>query len=307
METDERLGGSGDSDAITRRTTSAADWRVRTGRNGYPGRAGRWAQYDLDEESTVKHDERQAAARTAEPPSAVRNLVRAAFGGPPFAAQHLLRQRYLRRHTQEVERFSDNLPPVQPATDGTAPQTRDDGCGPILARTHSVTIRDSRMTPAELMTRFRHAPNEFVPRHIAGFFSQGEPACDLVAGDELVVEIPGPWNGPIRVDSANETEVMLITLPGHMEAGHIRFRTRCTEDGDVEFEIRSWARAGDELFRRLHVGVKLAHEAQTAMWAHTCDRAVAVSGGRRHSAILSTTETLLGSSIESDEPQRPGT
>lgn len=259
----------------------------------------------------MNHDERQAADQASEPSSAARNLVRAAFGGPPFAAQHLLRQRYLRRRTQEVERLSDTLPPARPATDGTLPQTRDDGCGPIVARSHSVTIRDSKLSPVELMARFRHAPNEFVPRHIAGFFSQGEPAYDLAPGDELVVEIPGPWNGPIRVDSTNDTEVMLITLPGHMEAGHIRFRTRLTEDGDIEFEIRSWARAGDELFRRLHVGVanvgvRIAHEAQTAMWAHTCDRAVAVSGGRRHSPILSTTETLLGSSIEAGEVQRSG-
>lgn len=257
----------------------------------------------------MNHDERQAADGASEPSSTIRNLARAAFGGPPFAAQHLLRLRYLRRHTSDVESFSDELPPVGPATDGTTPQTRDDGCGPILARTHSVTIRDSELTPAELMERFRREPNEFVPRHIAGFFSQGEPVRDLVPGDELVVEIPGPWNGPIRVDSVNDTEVMFVTLPGHMEAGHIRFRTRHTDDGDVEFEIRSWARAGDELFRRLHVGVahvgvRIAHEAQTAMWAHTCDRAVAVSGGRRRSPIVSTTETLLGSSIEADDGER---
>ena len=255
----------------------------------------------------MQHDERQAADQAPEPSSAIRNLVRAAFGGPPFAAQHLLRLRYLRRHTHDVQRFSDDLPPVQPAPGGTTPQTRDHGCGPILARTHSVTIRDAELTPVELMARFRQDPNEFVPRHIAGFFSKGEPARDLAPGDELVVEIPGPWNGPIRVDSANATEVMLITLPGHMEAGHIRFRTRSTDDGDLEFEIRSWARAGDELFRRLHVGVRLAREAQTAMWAHTCDRAVAVSGGRRHSPILSTTETLVGSSIEIAERQRTDT
>ena len=255
----------------------------------------------------MNEDHEQARERVPEPSSTVRNLVRLAFGGPPFAAQHLFRQRYLRRLARDVTNFSDDLPSTSPATTGTTPQTRDDGCGPIVARTHSVTICDSTMSPAELMARFRQAPNDFVPRHIAGFFSQGEPACDLAPGDELVVEIPGPWNGPIRVDSTSETDVMFITLPGHMEAGHIRFRTRNVGDGDVEFEIRSWARAGDELFRRLHVGVRIALEAQTAMWAHTCDRAVAVSGGRRRSPILSTTETLLGSSIEAAERRRSRT
>ncbi len=259
----------------------------------------------------MKVDERQAAVQVSEPSSTFRNLMRAAFGAPPFAAQHLLRQRYLRRSKREVERFPDTLPTVRPATVGTVPQTRDDGCGPIVARTHSVIIRDSKKSPAELMARFRNSPNDFVPRHIAGFFSQGRPAYDLKPGDELVVEIPGPWNGPIRVDSSNDTEMMFITLPGHMEAGHIRFRTRRTDDGDVEFEIRSWARAGDELFRRLHVGVahvgvRIAHEAQTAMWAHTCDRAVAISGGRPHSLILSTTETLLDSNIQTGDVQRSG-
>lgn len=250
------------------------------------------------------HGQSPASDPAFEPSSLVRNMARLAVGAPPFVAQHVLRQRYLRRRTLDVDVLSDSLPPVLPLTDGTAPQTRDDGCGPIVARTHSVTIRDAQLSAAELMAEFRRAPNRFVPWHIAGFFSNGEPATELAPGDQLVVELPGPWNGPVRVDSATDTELMLITLPGHMEAGHIRFRTSTTADGDIVFEIRSWARAGDELFRRLYLGVRLAHEAQTAMWAHTCDRAVAVSGGRRRSPISSSTETLRDSSIEAVEIER---
>lgn len=171
--------------------------------------------------------------------SGVRNLVRATFGGPPFVAQHLLRQRYLRRRTSVVEALPDALPSLLPTTDGTLPQTREDGCGPIIARTHSVTIRDSQKSATELMALFLRDPNDFVPRHIAGFFGSGKPARDVALGDELLVEVPGPWNGPIRVDMVGESEVMFITLPGHMEAGHIRFRTRQIADGEVEFEIRS--------------------------------------------------------------------
>lgn len=224
-----------------------------------------------------------------------RNVWRATLGAPPLLAQHAWRQRYIERINSDEVAFSEAMPPAQPATTGSTVQKRDDGCGPIVMRTFEARITDPVLTPVELMGTFRRRPNDFVPRHIAGFVDGDSAVESMQVGDEFTVEIPGPWNGPVRVDAIDDTSVMLVTLDGHMEAGHIRFAVVKADADGYRFQVRSWARAGDEMFHHLHLVVGIAHEAQTAMWVHTCDRAVAVSGGRRRSRITARTETLLDS------------
>ncbi len=231
-----------------------------------------------------------------------RNVARAAIGTPPFLGQHALRQRYLDRRSADVEHFSEPSPDVD-LTDSHAPkssaiQSRADGCGPLVSRVYSVEIIEPELTAEELLARFAGRPEDFVPRHIAGFFIDDRPATSLSVGDEVVVEIPGPWNGPVRVVDMGATSMLLATLDGHMEAGLIRFKVDGRPGtGRLRFEIRSWARAGDEFFKQLHLSIRLGQEAQTAMWVHTCDRAVAISGGRRVAPIRATTETLKDSEV----------
>lgn len=244
---------------------------------------------------TTSTDARDDAGHTR----TLRNALRAAYGTPPFLVQHGWRQRYVNRRDEDVDAFSERMPPAQPSTTGSSTQTRNDGSGPIVMRTFEVRIAHPELSSSDLMTAFRQRPNDFVPRHIAGFMRGDDDVDSMSPGDEFVVEIPGPWNGPVRVDAVDETSVLLVTLDGHMEAGHIRFAVLEDEDGAYRFQIRSWARAGDELFRQLHLVVGIAHEAQTAMWVHTCDRAVVVSGGRRRAAISARTERLVGSNLDS--------
>lgn len=40
-------------------------------------------------------------------------------------------------------------------------------------------------------------------------------------GDEFVVRMPGPWDGPVRVVRRDESSFRLATLDGHLEAGEI--------------------------------------------------------------------------------------
>ena len=165
-----------------------------------------------------------------------------------------------------------------------------------MVRRYSVEIAGAS-APA-LLERLTALPNSFVPSHIAGFMVDGAPAADLALGDELLVEIPGPWNGPVRVDSLDASSMMLVTLDDHMEAGQIEFRAEPSGTDGAVFIITSWARAGDAAFAFAHLHLKVGAELQLAMWAHTCDRAVAVSGGARVSAIRTATEILEGSDIE---------
>ena len=103
-------------------------------------------------------------------------------------------------------------------------------------------------------------------------------------GDEFVVRMPGPWDGPVRVVHRDATSFRLATLQGHLEAGQIEFRG--PPDGDaLRFEIESWARAGDRLADVMYNKLRLAKEIQLNMWTHFCIRAAALAGGRPQGGI----------------------
>lgn len=231
--------------------------------------------------------------------SVVRNGVRAVVTIPPFLVRHAWRNRHVERSSSDVDELSESPPPTSSHPRG---QRREDGVGPIVMRTYEIDIFDPRLDATQLIELFRADPNRINSNLVAGFVRDDQPARALQRGDDLVVELPGPWNGPVHVDRANADQVILATLDGHMEAGHIRFDTHQIS-GNAEvasgysFRIRSWARAGDVAFAAVHLGVPIGRELQTAMWTAMCDLAVEAAGGRRSGKIRVSTEMLRNSSI----------
>ncbi len=157
-------------------------------------------------------------------------------------------------------------------------------------RTFSIDIVGPDGDGPALIAQLIEDPNRFCPNGIASFVRDDRGVKALAVGDEVVVELPGPWDGPVRVERADEA-LLLQTLDGHMEAGHIRFDTVPIEGG-YRFRVRSWARAGDRAFLLLHLLTKVAWEAQTAMWVQMCLRAGEISGGRRVGQLVVHAEVL---------------
>ncbi len=212
----------------------------------------------------------------------------------------LVSWRYLWRttvlHRWEGEGATVDYPPeLPPAVADDAIQHVTDGVGPLLHRRYRVRIRGTRCTPKQLMRRFVADLNAVVPSEVAFFRqlsgSQGPPQL----GDEYVVRMPGPWDGPVRVVWTDAQSLRLATLRGHLEAGQIEFRTSCDDDA-LLFEIESWARAGDWLAHVAYNYVRLAKEIQLNMWTHCCLRACEIAGGRPDGGIFITTHrvTTLG-------------
>ncbi len=231
----------------------------------------------------------------------VRNTIRTVVTVPPFLAQHAWRSRDIERSHADVPEFSEAAPTPRPHT---RLQHRDDGVGPEFMRSYSVTIEDPVLSSFDVMEQFRTDPNHFNSNLVAGFVVDDHPKRGLCVGDEFVVEIPGPWNGPVVVERSDDDQVLLATLHGHMEAGHIRFAVVAgPSDGGIDdttaptgfdFRITSWARGGDSVSTALHVG-GIGKELQAAMWTAMCDRAVAIAGGRRSGKIRVVTEELIAS------------
>ena len=206
----------------------------------------------------------------------------------------LISWRYLWRITPVYRRDDDggpdDLPPPLPdGVDRENVQGLDDGYGPLLHRRYAVRLTGSRMTPEQAVARLAADPNTAAPEDAAVFVKSREEgghssSGGMEVGDEYVVRMPGPWDGPVRVVHRTPTSFRFVTLKGHLEAGEIEFRARC-EDGELVFEIESWARSGDRVSNLLYNKLLLAKEIQLNLWTETCLGVARNSGGRLRGGV----------------------
>jgi len=157
------------------------------------------------------------------------------------------------------------------------------GIGLVLHRAYAVRIADSAIKPAALIDLVAADLNRASPE-MAVFRRTGGAGDRMETGDEFVVRMPGPWDGPVRVVRREPDSFRLATLDGHLEAGEIEFRA--ARDGDVlSFEIESWAGAGDRLAAQLSNELGLAKQIQPTTWSHFCVRVAALAGGRPQGGV----------------------
>jgi hypothetical protein len=213
--------------------------------------------------------------------------LRTVLGWPTGIA--VVSWRYLWRtiplHRSEEIGTRADLPTLEYDTAGFADrlQPLGAGVGPVLHRVYSVRIAGTSITPPALMDLVAGRLNQASPE-MAKFRKTRGAQDALREGDEFVVRMPGPWDGPVRVVRRDAASFRLATLAGHLEAGEIEFRAENLGDG-LRFEIESWARAGDRLSALLYNNLRLAKEIQLNMWSHFCVRAARIAGGRPQGGI----------------------
>jgi hypothetical protein len=185
--------------------------------------------------------------------------------------------------TEEPGGHADLPDPVEGAdTDRLQPLAA--GVGPMLHRSYAVRITDSDMKPQALIDLVAGHLNQASPEMAVFRKTRGVQDDKLRRGEEFVVRMPGPWDGPVRVVRREPDSFRLATLESHLEAGEIEFRA--ARDGDaLTFGIESWARAGDKLSALLYNRLRLAKEIQLNMWSHVCVRAAALAGGRPRGGV----------------------
>jgi Domain of unknown function (DUF1990) len=183
-------------------------------------------------------------------------------------------------HRSEEWGSADDLPPNLPeaAIDDDV-QRIEDGVGPLFHRLYRARIRDARLSPEELIECLRADPNRATPTELARFLKVGEGNGPLGVGEELVVRMPGPWDGPVRVTATTATSFRFATLSGHLESGQIEFRAT-QADQMLRFEIESWARSGDRLSNLLYHHLRMAKEVQLHMWTSFLEQVAKIAGGR---------------------------
>jgi uncharacterized protein (UPF0548 family) len=139
------------------------------------------------------------------------------------------------------------------------------------------------------MAKVQSDPNRPAPR-FARFQKVLGEGDTLAVGDEFVVRMPGPWDGPVRVAEVNADSFRLTTLEGHLEAGQIWFRAGDAEDGALIFEIESWARSSTRVTHVLYHTLRMSKEVQAHMWISFLEGVTGLANGRMQGGVTIETE-----------------
>jgi uncharacterized protein (UPF0548 family) len=195
-------------------------------------------------------------------------------------------------------RAEDAGPPLPQGIDLERIQREADGAGALFHRVYETSIRGSGLSAAELIAKIAGDLDALAPSELARFEKvRGEQGV-LRAGDEYVVRLPGPWDGPVRVAAVEAESFRLVTLDGHLEAGQIEFRAYSTARS-IEFTIESWARSGDRLSDLLYSRVRMSKEVQLHMWTSVLQRVVELARGRMDGGVRVLTRRVAAGE---DEP-----
>jgi uncharacterized protein (UPF0548 family) len=198
--------------------------------------------------------------------------------------------RYLWRTTplyrkEEEGSWAEDGPPVLPDDVSRAGlQPPSDGAGPLYHRRYQAQIRGSALSPEDLVGRVAADPDRAAPSEFATFKKTLGEDGEMAVGDEYLVRMPGPWDGPVRVVERGPRVFRLATLEGHLEAGQIAFSADRRGEG-LLFSIESWARGGDRLSNLLYDRFRISKEIQFHMWTSFLERVVRLSGGQRDGGL----------------------
>jgi hypothetical protein len=214
----------------------------------------------------------------------LRTAVRWPLGVAVTTFTYMWRVTPIHRSEREGTWPEDGPPPVDATIERDGFQRPEDGSGPLFRRRYHARIAHAAISAAELMRDVKRDPNRVAPGALAHFEKLAGSDGELQAGDEFLVRMPGPWDGPIRVVETTPTSFRFATLDGHLEAGQIEWRAS-DEDGALVFEIESWARGGDRLSHLLHDRLRMAKEVQLHMWTSVLERVARRTGGELDDGI----------------------
>ncbi len=243
--------------------------------------------------------------RRQRPLRVIRTATRWPLGVGLTSLRYLWRTTPVHRWEMAGTMDRDCAPPLPDGLDRAEIQTVDEGVGPLLHRLYRTRIKTPQLGSEELIRRIGEDLDLVAPSEFASFQKLHGGKGSLTVGDEYVVRMPGPWDGPVQVVATSPTSFRLATLDGHLEAGQIEFRAEQGHRG-LDFVIESWARSGDRLSDLLYTHLRLAKEVQLHMWTSVLERIVAIAGGRMDGGVRITTKMVVADDgPKAGQEQRP--
>ena len=145
------------------------------------------------------------------------------------------------------------------------------GYGRLIHRRYSIEF-ECNQPHHDVLAEISHDLNLFCNEAMASFEKLTGASDCMAVGDEYVIRISGPWNGPVRVIDKDETSFSLATRDDHLEAGFIEFKLTGQPEKGCRLTIQSWATAGGPLVWLTYSAFRVTKLAQTAMWTEFCTK-----------------------------------
>lgn len=188
--------------------------------------------------------------------------------------------RFARRKmpVEEVGAESVNLSPLP--VEEPDPEHREAvlGIGPALHRIYAATVCEPKLDAERLLAIIAADPNVIAPTEVLRFEKKsGEPGR-LREGDELLIRMAGPWNGPVKVTARSRRHIRLAATRGHAQLGQFELRAR-DDPGGIALEVQTRERAAGPGFRLLQ-RTGLIRRMQSYTWAHMLENGARLAGGR---------------------------
>jgi len=197
--------------------------------------------------------------------------------------RYMWRTTPMARREVQLEPGAAEPPPLPEDFNLDGVQTHEDGVGTLFHRRYRIRIAEPDCSAADVIADLHDDLDAFAPSELARFLRvSGNGRC--AAGDEYVVRMPGPWDGPVRVVDVSDASIRLATLDGHLEAGQIEFRA-ADDNGELVFTIESWARSSTRLTDFLYDRARMSKEVQVHMWVSFLERVRDRARGRRSGPI----------------------
>jgi uncharacterized protein (UPF0548 family) len=225
-------------------------------------------------------------------------LLPLVVGGISLASFVWLRRRWGFRVDEQYVKLDlpanvgqQNLPPA--VLQGEKPvQFIRDGHGNLFVRRYTVNIAHSQLSADDLFHKIATQIDDFSAAELAAFEKTVGAENTLAVGDEFLVRISGPWNGPVRVSEVTPRSFSFVTLEDHLEAGEIQSSLQSRDDDTLQFRIQSVSRSKDAIVDIAYEKLKAAQVAQTGMWTFFCHKVVEMSGGQQVGEIEVATHEM---------------
>lgn len=194
--------------------------------------------------------------------------------GAPLAVFRFARRKM---PVEELGTDGDGLRPL-PADEPDPGHRSEHGVGPTLHRLYEAMIREPEIDAERLVAIVAANPNVIAPSEVLRFEkTSGEPG-GLQEGDEVLIRMAGPWNGPVTVTARSPHCIRMAATGGHAQLGQFELRARDEPDG-IALEVQTRERAAGRTFRLLQ-RIGLIRRMQSYTWAHMLEDGARLAGGR---------------------------
>ena len=149
-------------------------------------------------------------------------------------------------------------------------QDLEDGTGNLYRKTFEIKISGTYAELEEKFLEFKKDMNSFSTNPIIKLPKNENKGVPVTEGNRLIVELLGPYNGPMEVVQADRKTLKLQTLEHHPKVGSISFSVDARDFYQNVFRVETESRSKDFFFHIAKSKTKVISAIEDSVWKELC-------------------------------------